>query len=243
MLKRNRYYRIPLGYLVSLGLISFAYQFDTRLIFTLETNLNKLFESNAKVTSIPDAPDPKIIFHDTPYSSYPQITLKDNFLIYYNRILRSRVALRMSVLFSPYEQSFEINTGVQSLKVDFKGLNAQIKWLEISLAYDKSNHKHLTLYNSYDAEIAAKSIKNITLENVAKTYSLTGKIKYDFSDAEEKFQIYQMFVVYFTNGSRMTPLTQYKNNPVNQDINRFEDSYKSTSDEKIYIDIQQRIYG
>ena len=64
---------MPLGYLLSLGLINFAYQLDTRFIFTLETNLNRLFESNAKA-NIPDAPDDQIIFYGTPYISYPQIT-------------------------------------------------------------------------------------------------------------------------------------------------------------------------
>ena len=63
---------MPLGYLLSLGLINFAYQLDTRFIFTLETNLNRLFESNAKA-NIPDATDTQIIFQDTPYISYPQI--------------------------------------------------------------------------------------------------------------------------------------------------------------------------
>ena len=96
-LKKENYYRIPLGYLLSLGLVNFAYQLDTRFIFTLETNLNRLFESNAKV-NIPDAPDAQIVFHDTPYISYRQITLKDNFLVYANGVLRVRGALRTGVL-------------------------------------------------------------------------------------------------------------------------------------------------
>ena len=69
-LKEKNYYGIPLGYLLSLGLVNFAYHVDTRFIFKLETNLNKLFESNAKA-NIPDAPDAQIIFHDAPYVSYP----------------------------------------------------------------------------------------------------------------------------------------------------------------------------
>ena len=64
-LKEKNYFRIPSGWLLSLGLVNFAYQLDTRFIFTLETNLNRLFESNAKA-NIPDAPDTQIIFHDTP---------------------------------------------------------------------------------------------------------------------------------------------------------------------------------
>ena len=92
-LKEKIYHIIPLGYLLSLGSVNFAYQLDMRFIFTLETNLNRLFESNAK-TNIPDAPDAQIIFHDAPYTSYPQITLTDNFLVNANGVLRARGALR-----------------------------------------------------------------------------------------------------------------------------------------------------
>ena len=136
-LKEKNCYRIPLGYLLSLGLVNFAYQLDTRFIFTLETNLNSLFKSNAKA-NIPDAPDAQIIFHDTPYISYQQITLTDNFLVYANGVLKARGALRTGVLLDPYQQSFEVNKGIQSIKIDFKGLNRQSGWLEISLVYDKS---------------------------------------------------------------------------------------------------------
>ena len=173
-LKEENYYRIPLEYLLSLGLVYFAYQLDTRFIFRLETNLNRLFESNAKA-NIPDAPDAQIIFHDTPYISYPQIKLTDNFLVYANGVLRVRGALRTDVLLDPYQQSFDVNKGIRSIKIDFKGLNRQIEWLEISLVYDKSD-QHLTIYDSYDVELAAKCIKKITLENVQKTYSPTGKL-------------------------------------------------------------------
>ena len=50
-------------------------------MLTLETNLNRLFETNAKFDNIPNDPDIQIIFHDKPYISYPQITLDDNFLV------------------------------------------------------------------------------------------------------------------------------------------------------------------
>ena len=64
---------------------------------------------------------------------------------------------------------------MQSIKINFKGLNRQIEWLEISLVYNKSD-QYLAIHDSYDAELAAKFIEKITLENVQKTYSLTGKI-------------------------------------------------------------------
>ena len=65
--------------------------------------MNKLFESNAKVGTIPASPDAQIIYHDTPYFSYPQITMDENFQVYFNAILRSKKRLRTGVRFSPYQ--------------------------------------------------------------------------------------------------------------------------------------------
>ena len=117
------YYRIPLGFFTSLGLVNFPHKIDTRFLFRLENNMNRLFETNAKA-DVPNGPATQSIFHDTPYISYPQITLDNNFLAYFSVFLR--------VISSPYQQSFQKNTGTQSLKVNFRGLNKQIEWLEIS---------------------------------------------------------------------------------------------------------------
>ena len=111
------YYRIPFEFFTSLGLVKFPHKIDTRFYFTLENNLNQLFETNAKLGNIPNEPDAQIIFHDISDISYPQITLGDKFLAYLVVILRSRSALRTGVILSPYQQSFEINVGTQSLKV------------------------------------------------------------------------------------------------------------------------------
>ena len=126
-------------------------------MFTLKNNLNRSFETNAKLENIPNETDTQIIFHDTLYISYPQITLDDNFLAYLNSILRSRSALRTIIILSPYQQSFEINVGTQSLNINFRGLNKQIEWLEISLVFDKSGQPQ-AVYDSYDVELAAKNV-------------------------------------------------------------------------------------
>ena len=127
-------------------------------MFTLKNNLNRSFETNAKLENIPNETDTQIIFHDMLYISYPQITLDDNFLAYLNSILRSRSALRTVIILSPYQQSFEINVGTQSLKINFRGLNKQIELLEISLVFDKSD-QHQTVYDNYDVELAAKYVQ------------------------------------------------------------------------------------
>ena len=134
--------------LVDLGLINFAMKTDTKLLFTLQRNLNKLFETTKKAAAIPDEPDALIQFHDWPYISYQEISLTKTFDVYLSGILRSETALRMGVLPAPYQQLFEINKGTQSLTVTFKGEQRQLEWLEISVIYDKS-YQHLTIYDSY----------------------------------------------------------------------------------------------
>ena len=60
-------YRISLTLLCDLGKANFAMKTDTRIIITLERNLNKLFESNKKVAAIPDNPDALIQIYDRSY--------------------------------------------------------------------------------------------------------------------------------------------------------------------------------
>ena len=91
----------------------------------------------------------------------------------------------MGVLAAPYQQLFEVNKGIQSLTVTFKGTQKQFEWLEISLVYDKS-YQHLTIYDSYDLELAAKMIQSIKFENTVSTYSLTGKLEFKYKNEDEK---------------------------------------------------------
>ena len=68
-------FRIPLGLLCDLGLCNFPVQTNTKFIITLERNLNKLFEDNAKVSTIPSDPDASIEFHDQPFIEYQEFIL------------------------------------------------------------------------------------------------------------------------------------------------------------------------
>ena len=108
-------YRIPLSLIVDLGLVNFSMKTDTKIILTLERNMNKLFESNKKLAAIPNNPDALIQIYDRPYISYQEINLTKSTDIYFNGILRSETASRQGVLPSPYQQLFEINTGMQTL--------------------------------------------------------------------------------------------------------------------------------
>ena len=140
-------YRIPLTLLCDLGKVNFAMKTDTRIIITLERNINKLFESSKKVAAIPHNPDALIQIYDRPYISYQEISLTQGADIYFTRILRSETALRQGVLESPYQQVFEVNTRTQDFTCTFKGAQRQFDWLETSIVYDKS-YEHTTVYDS-----------------------------------------------------------------------------------------------
>ena len=57
LLSQRLYYRILLKYFLHLGLVNFPKKTDTKFIFTLESKMNKLFETNAKVDNITAMPD------------------------------------------------------------------------------------------------------------------------------------------------------------------------------------------
>ena len=144
----------------------------------------------------------------------------------------------MGVLPNPFQQTFEVATGAQTISVDFQGASREIIWLEISLVHDKS-YAHETVYDSCDLELAANLIESIKFVNTSKAYSLTGKLSYDINNKDEKYQMYKMFVAYICNGATFAPLTEYKNNLVYQSITD-EYNYRSeTKDDRIYIDMRR----
>ena len=231
-------YRIPVSLIVDLGLVNFSFKTNTKIILTLERNMNKLFESNKKVTAIPENPDALIQFYDRPYISYQEINLTKGADIYFTGILRSETALRQGVLPSPYQQFFEINTGTQSYTCTFKGAQRQFDWLEISIVYDKS-FQHKTIYDSYDLEMASKLIRTIKFENTSTTYSVTGKLSFDLEKDDDKNILYKMLVAKACDGCSTAPLTQYKNNEIYQEITEDDKFTSNKTDDRIYIDMRR----
>ena len=66
----------------------------------------------------------------------------------------------MGVQKPPIHKTYEISVGSDTINVDFLGSNRQFDQLEISLVFDKSD-KHTIIYDSYNAELAAKNLKII----------------------------------------------------------------------------------
>ena len=237
-LKAQTIYRVPLLYFCDLGKVNFSTNTDTRIKINLERNMNKLFESNAKVSSIPDNPDAFINFFSRLYIAYQETTLTQQASLYQNGILRSRTALRQGVLPAPFQQEFEVNTGTQIFTCLFQSAQRQIDWMEISIVYDKSYH-HETIYDSYDVELATKIIKFVKFENAGTTYSLTRQIEYDLEKEDDKHILYKMLPSYFCEGYSLAPLAQYINNPIYQDMTPEQEWATDTRDDRLYIDLRR----
>ena len=193
-------YKIPLLYLCDLGKVNFAVNTNTKIVLTLERNMNKLFESNKKVAAIPENLNALINVFDRPYISYQKINLTQQASLYGTGIVRSKTALRQGVLTVPFQQEFEVNTGTQNFTCTLKGAQRQIDWRDwISILYDNLYH-HSTTYDSYDVELAAKLIKTIKFQNASTTYSLTGKLSYDLEKEDNKYQLYCMLAAFTCGG-------------------------------------------
>ena len=91
------YNRILLGIFTSLGLVNLLHKIDTRVFVHIRKQHEQIIRNKRKGWRTKGT----WWYHDSPHISYPQITLDDNFLAYFNGILRSYGALRTGVISSP----------------------------------------------------------------------------------------------------------------------------------------------
>ena len=134
--------------------------------------IKKVLASTAAVPT----PDAKIIFTKDPFIKYEQLLLEKKFRQYLETIMVSKKILRTSAQKTPVQKTYGIITGADSINIDFLGSNRQLNWLDLPLVYDKSG-KHATIYDSYNIELAPKTIKSVKLSNVTDIYSLTNEKK------------------------------------------------------------------
>ena len=100
--------------------------------------------------------------------------------------------------------------------MELKGANKQFSFLKISLDYDKSD-QHNTLYDRYNAELAATVVASIKLENANNNYSIPNKIKFAFTNENDKYLLYE--------GCSVAPLTEYVNNEIYHELPRLDKIY------------------
>ena len=103
--------------------------------------------------------------------------------------------------------------------------------------YDKSD-QHATIYDSYKFELVAKTIKSIKLSNFTEVYSLTNEKKYSIDNLNQKHLLYKHFMASSCDGSSAAPLTDYKNNPIYQELIDEDDKNEAKSDKRVYLDLR-----
>ena len=157
--------------------------------------------------------------------------------MYLESTLTANSFLRTGIQKPSYQKSFEINVGSQSRVVDFMGANKQFSSIWISLAYDKSDQNRYT-YDSYNVELASKSIKTILLENTNNSYSSFNNVKFDLDEDDDQYQLYLQFLAWYSNASSMVPLSDYSKNETYKELPN-QKKYFSGSDEKIFIDLRR----
>ena len=158
--------------------MNFPVKIDFRIKCHLETEMKRLFESRKVLcsTAIIPAPDVKIIFTKARFIQYEQILFDKSFRQYLETIMASKKILRMGAPKRPTQKTYKVNVGQDSLDIDLLGLQKQFEWLELSIVYEKSD-KHAAIYDSYNVEVASKTIQSVKLSNFTKIYSLTNEKK------------------------------------------------------------------
>ena len=97
----------------------------------------------------------------------------------------------------------------------------------------------MTIYGSYDLELAARLIQLLKFEDTSSTYSLTGKLLYDLEKEDDKHLVYKMFVAHFCNSCSSAPLMQYNNNDIYRELIEEDDYFGDECDERVYIDMRR----
>ena len=233
------WYRIPLKYICDLGLVNTPIKLNTKWHLTFETNMPKLFESktNQAADGLPNLIDAKIIINSTPYLLYYQFDLEDVYRTHFESAVVSENLLRTSIRKTPLQKSYELVRGAQSKTITFNNAFKQFSFLQISLVFDRSNH-HLSIYDSYNAEVAATHIKTIKSQNASNTFCEFNTVKFDLVDEEDGYTLYNVFVAWVTNSFSIVPESDFMYNKTRQELpNR--NTYFTNSDERVYTDIRQ----
>ena len=84
-------------------------------------------------------------------------------------------------------------------------------------------------------------IKKIELSNILDVYSVANMMKFDISNHTQKHLLWKQYVAWHCNRYTATPISDYINNPVSQELLRESDYSGAKSDEKIYIDLQDSL--
>ena len=200
--------------------------------------MKKLFDSRNVITGAATVdPDAKIISTRALFIQYKQMLLENNFRQHLETITVSKNVLMMGTLKSPIQKTCEINVGVDTIKTDFLKSDRQLDWLEFLSVYDKSD-KHTTIYDSYNFELATKTIKFIRCSNFTEIYSLSNEKKYTTDNLTQEHLFCKQFVAWSCDGSSAAAVTDYMSNLIYQELMDEDDCNKVKSDERVCLDLR-----
>ena len=145
--------------------------------------------------------------------------------------------LRTDLQRTPLQKSYEMAEGSQLRTITFNNTFKQFSFLEVWLVYNRSD-QHLSIYDSYNTEIAATHIKSIKLQNLSNTYSEFNMIKFDLEDDEDQYMLHKAFTAWVTEGSSIAPLIDCAYSETYQQLSN-RSKYFTDSDERVYIDIRR----
>ena len=218
-------------------MVNQCFKFNPKFTLTLETEVQKPFETNLNSNNLPASVDAEIINNLAPYIQYEQIELDDNFRTYLEGTLISKHVFRSGTKTTPYQKTYKIVRGTQSHVADFRGSNKKFSFLQISLVSDKII-QHKSIYDSYNVEIASTKIKSLKLVNAANSYSTFNSVKFDLDCDHDKYLLYCQFVAWYCTGSSIASLMDYGNNEVYQELPCLEEFF-TNSNEKLFIDLRR----
>ena len=168
---------------------------------------------------------------------YELLTLAQNFRQYLESILSSAKVLRMGVQKNPYQKTYELQAGVQDFTTNFISANRQFDWVEILMVFDKRD-KHLTIYDSYNAEWRVRAKNVFEFANISEEHSTTNTLKYDTTNDLQKDLLWKQFLAWHTNGCSSAPKTDFANNPIAQELKDESEYFGDDSGERVYVDLR-----
>lgn len=168
---------------------------------------------------------------------YEQLKLDDKYRTYLEGAMLYERVLWTGIKPTPYQKPFELIVGTTSGVINFHSANKQFNLIAISLVYYRSD-QHRSVYDSYNTELASTKIKKVQLENASNTYSSYNTVKFDTSNAHDKYLLYMQFVAWYYKGWSIVPLSDYVNNPTFQELPTLNEYFKS-ADQQIFIDLRR----
>ena len=228
------------AYIVSLSLLDNFFSINdytsvpVTVRMTLETDMKKLFETNA-VANVNSNVGGYIIT-TPPYLNVDYFSVSALYNNTFRKLYNSSKVYDFNMTEHYTKKIYTMSVGEQEVTCDFIGNPNQYNWLKITVQ-DRNNHVHASVYDSYGSDTASNSIEKITLSNYSVGEGYETKI-IDFTDYYDRYESYKNFIAYRCSGSSLLGPVQYKDsNLIKHQPN--ENIYVTTTGYPVFIDLRK----